>query len=246
MIKVALAQYRPSESLDRNIDLVRSLTERAGQEGADLLCFSDSFLGFEADQRNSAVEQLLDFALRFNVEVVCGRVRLADKSWAQSVLVGRDGRLIDWVPDGDLKALRTCLGTTLVLTERQAYSPNTDLAALQLKPKVMIMQTSAISLLELEAIKELAIDRSYNQAHLVVCTSVVGECRDEVCLGTSLAVFQGEILAEADTGAGELVIFGVDPTKFIEYDELRDAVVIPELLRQKYAPHDRPPHFGAE
>ena len=237
MIRVALAQYQPAAAAPANLNLVGQIMERAGQEGVDIVCFSGDFLGDEPVPQARVISRLQELAKEFRVETLTGRIRLDDGELAQSVLIARDGLLIDWVPMGQVKPLRTCVGTTLVLSEEQAYSEEADARALELRPKVMVMQASANSLLELEAIKELAIDRSYNQAHLVVCISVVGRCRDENCLGASLAVLQGEILAEADTGASEIVLFSVDPAKFIDYDELRDPVIIPELLKQKYWPH---------
>ena len=145
-----------------------------------------------------------------------------------------DGAVVDSVEPGVAKVMNGSLGPTMVLIERQAYDPAIDSVARELRPKVMLMQTNAISLLELEAIKELAVKRSYNQAHLIICASDVGPCADELCLGTSLAVFQGEILVEADVSAAGIVDFSVDMSKFLDYDVLRDAVEIPELLRRKY------------
>ncbi|MDP1808627.1 MAG: hypothetical protein Q8L35_03720 [Actinomycetota bacterium] len=236
-MRVALAQYQPAAAVSANLDVIGRIVELAGEKNIDLAIFSGDFLGELGDEAAHAVPDLQDLAKRFNVEMLVGRVGIAGLP-AQAALIGRDGQLVDWVPAGEIRPLRPCLGSTLVFSEEQAYSAESDRLALQFRPKVMVMQAGANSLLELEAIKELTIDRSYNQAHLVICVSVVGKWREEHYLGAGLAVLQGEILAEAETAAGELIIFSVDPTKFIDYDELRDPVTIPELLRQKYGPHD--------
>lgn len=241
-MRVALAQYQPSAAVSANLDIIGRIVELAGGKNADLIIFSRDFLG-DLGESALVMPDLQKLAKRFEVEILTGRVRIDGDALstavpAQAALIGRDGLLIDRVPAGEIKPLRACLGSTLVLSEEQAYNAGADRAALQFRPKVMVMQTGASSLLELEAIKELAIDRSYNQAHLVVCVSVVGRWRNEDYLGACLAVLQGEIVAEADANSGELVIFSVDPAKFIDYDELRDPVTIPELLKQKYGPHD--------
>ena len=237
-MRVALAQYQPAAAVSANLDVVGRIVELAGEKNIDLAIFSADFLGELGDEAAHAIPDLQNLAGRFNVEMLVGRVGMAGGARAQAALIGRDGQLIDWAPAGEIRPLRPCLGSTLVLSEEQAYSAEADRLALQFRPKVMVMQVGANSLLELEAIKELAIDRSYNQAHLVICVSVVGKWREEHYLGAGLAVLQGEMLAEAETSAGEVVIFSVDPAKFIDYDELRDPVTIPELLRQKYGPHD--------
>ncbi len=233
MINVSLAQYQPASSIEENLDWVGRVMEQAGHENSDIICFSHDFLGPAVDD-GRALRVLREQAARYELEVLTGRIALSDGTPAQSTTIAPDGVLADWVPEGEIKTLETILGPTMVLSERQAYSAAVDVLAGELRPKAMIMQANAISLLELEAIKELAIDRSFNQAHLIICASDVGPCADEICLGTSLAVFQGEILVEADITARELVGFSVDMSKFLDYDELRDPVVIPELLRHKY------------
>ena len=236
MIRVALAQYQPAPSPGANLNLVGQIVERVGQEEIDIVCFGRDFLGFGAADFEGALGRLRELAADGNVEMVTGRVGLPDGSLCQTVLIGRDGAIVDSVPDGEVKTIRTQLGPTLVLSEAQAYSNKADELAVELRPKAMIMQANAISLLELEAIKELAVARSFSQAHLVLCVSAVGRLGDENALGASLAVLQGQILAEAETGVSELLIFSVDPARFIDYDELRDHVTIPELLKQKYSP----------
>ncbi|MCK4267747.1 MAG: hypothetical protein KAX16_02845 [Actinomycetia bacterium] len=233
-MRVAVAQYEQAGSLDANFNLIRQITERAEQDGIDLLCFSGDFLGFDQDQPDS-LKTLLDLAREFEIEILTGELVATGGRRVQSALIGRDGVLIDTVPIGEIKSIRTCLGATIVLSQEQAYSEEVDALAGKLRPSVMVMQTTANSLLELEAIKELAISRSFNQAHLIICVSGVGRARDENFLGSSLAVFQGEIQVEADVDMGELLIFSVDLASFINYDELRDPVEIPELLKQKYS-----------
>lgn len=233
MTDIALAQYQPTSSPDENLSIIERITAAAETGAFDLLCFSHDFLGPGPDD-GRALEFLSGLAARHKFEVLTGRCTLADGRHAQSVLIAPDGAVAGWIPLGVVTTLDTVLGPTMVLSEEQAYKPEIDARAAELRPRAMIMQANAISLLELEAIKELAIERSYNQAHLVICASDVGPCADEICLGVSFAVFQGEILAEADVDATELVGFSVDMAKFLDYDELRDRVVIPELLRKKY------------
>jgi hypothetical protein len=234
LIRVALAQYQPHDAVSDNLALVSELMERAGRERIDLICFGRDFLGEEGLGDSEPLRHISRAAAGLDLEVLTGRLRIDRDRWAQSALIGKDGALLDWAGENEIKTMPTCLGATLALSEIQAYDDQTDRLAKELKPRVMVMQASAISLLELEAIKELAIDRSFNQAHLVLCVSGVGLCGTEDCLGASLAVFQGEILAEADTAAGELLMFSIDPEHFVEYDELRDPVIIPPLLRDKY------------
>ncbi len=233
MTKVSLAQYRPTEVLAENLRQVETVMERAGQAESDIICFSHDFLGPDDDD-GAALKVICEGARRHRLEVLTGRLALGPKRPVQSALIDADGAVVDSVEPGATKVMSSSLGPTMVLTERQAYDPAIDSVAHELRPKVMLMQANAISLLELEAIKELAVERSYNQAHLVICTSDVGPCADELCLGTSLAVFQGEILVEADVSAAGTVEFSVDMSKFLDYDVLRDPVEVPELLRLKY------------
>ncbi len=233
MTQVSLAQYRPTGVLAENLLQIETVMDQAGQAGSALICFSHDFLG-PTDDEGAAREVLCEGARRHHLEVLTGHLALGPGKPVQSVCIDPGGTVGDSVDPGGTKVINTSLGPTMVLTERQAYDPAIDPLARELRPRVMLMQTNAISLLELEAIKELAIERSYNQAHLIICASDVGPCGDEMCLGTSLAVFQGEILVEADVSAAGTVEFTVDMSKFIDSDILRDAVAIPELLRRKY------------
>ena len=233
LTKVSLAQYHPTGALAENLRQIESVMGRAGRAGSDIICFSHDFLG-PADDEGAALEVIREGARRHRLEVLTGHLALGPQRPVQSALIDADGAVVDSVESGVAKVMNGSLGPTMVLIERQAYDPAIDSVARELRPKVMLMQTNAISLLELEAIKELAVKRSYNQAHLIICASDVGPCADELCLGTSLAVFQGEILVEADVSAAGTVDFSVDMSKFLDYDVLRDAVEIPELLRLKY------------
>ncbi len=233
-MRIGLAQFHPQGEPIANLGEVEQIIERGGQAKIDLLCFSHDFLGPDVGELPDAVTTVRSLAARHDINILTGQIRTEAGDLAQSVFIERDGRASDWVPLGEIRGIETCLGSTMVLTEQQAYSPKTDISAARIRPRAMLMQTNAISLLELEAIKKLAVDRSFNQAHLVICASDVGQYADDTCLGNSMAVFQGEIIAEAETDAPELVDFTVDLSKFIDYDILRDSVVIPELLRQKF------------
>lgn len=242
-MKIALAQYRPSENIGANLNLALSACGAAVKAGAELLCFNQFFLGmvpneFDAD----LLETLSQAAKTNNLAIVTGSLVInAQSCKASSAFFNPDGKLDAYEPEKTADCGRksspnlfiTKLGPLLVLDELEAYDSGIDSVVQQVKPKIILMQAGAISLLELEAIKELTIDRSYNQAHLVMTVSMAGEFAGQSYLGSTMAVMQGQILGEALTDSSDLLVVEVDPDHFVDYQVLREPVTIPELLQQK-------------
>ena len=246
-MKIAIAQYRPSESIDTNLDTVISLVDKAGKKNVDLICFNQFFLGFMEPLYNQKVINILSkAATKNNIEIVTGNLVINESNKeTSSAFFDRLGKLSAFDPeitatsmqDAGSRLFNTELGKLMVLSELEAYDSETDSIAHKIKPEIILMQVSAISLLELQAIKELALKRSLNQAHLILTASMIGEFNNEQFLGNSIAAMQGEIIAEASSSGSELLITDIDPKRFIDYNELREPVTIPELLKQKLV-HD--------
>lgn len=242
-MKIALAQYQPGEEVEANLKLAIDACRAAAASGAELICFNQFFIGLVPRSYDAALIEALSTAARDNdLAIITGNLVVDEKSCeASSAFFDPENGLAAYEPErtpacgvwSSLNLFDSALGPILVLTELEAYDSDIDGVIQDLKPKVIVMQVSAISLLELEAIKQLTIDRSYNQAHLILTVSMVGDFAGQTYLGNTMAVMQGEILGEAATNTDDLLIVEVDTSHFIDYQVLREPVAIPELLRQK-------------
>ena len=242
-MKIALAQYRPGETVDGNLKLALEAGAKAASAGAELICYNQFFLGLIPPTYDARLIETLSQASKKNqLAAVTGNLVInSDSCEASSAYFDKNGNLAAFEPEKSAvckmepptELFETALGPMLVLEELEAYDGAIDASIQEVKPRIIVMQVSAISLLELEAIKELAIDRSYNQAPLVLTVSMVGEFAGQNYLGCSMAVMQGQILGEAAAAEDDLLIVNVDPTHFIDYRALKEPVTIPELLQQK-------------
>lgn len=246
-MKIAIAQYRPSESIDANLRTVVSLVSKAREKDAGLICFNQFFLGFvDSVYDQKVISALRKAAIDNNIEIVTGNL-VVNKSdtEASCAFFDKQGKLHAFGPEITATSMQnassrlfdTKLGRLMVLSELEAYDSEIDSIIDDIKPEVILMQVSAISLLELQAIKELALERSLNQAHLILTASMIGEFNNRQFIGNSIAVMQGEITAEASSSDSELLVTNIDPDHFVDYNELREPVTIPELLKQKLV-HD--------
>jgi len=246
-MKIAIAQYRPSESIDTNLETVINLVNKASKKDVSLIFFNQFFLGFiDSIYNQKVVTTLSKAATLHNIEIVTGNLVVNElNNEISSAFFDRKGNLSSFDPeitatsmqDARSRLFNTELGTLMVLSELEAYDSEIDSIIHEIKPEIILMQVSAISLLEQQAIKELALERSLNQAHLVLTASMIGEFNNRQFLGNSITVMQGEITAEASASDSELLITDIDPERFIDYNELREPVIIPELLKQKLV-HD--------
>lgn len=123
----------------------------------------------------------------------------------------------------------TTLGDLAVLSSVDCFASSELVSPGSKAPHVLLMQVSAASALEREAIRELALGRSEAQVSLVVVASLVGESGRR---GGAAIMFQGEVLAEAGDD-DEILAADVEPDDFVDLALLRHPVAIPELLRQK-------------
>jgi len=123
----------------------------------------------------------------------------------------------------------TVLGELAVLTSNDCFVSPVLVPPGAKAPHVLLMQVSASSALEREAIRELALGRSEAQVSLVVVTSLAGQAG--TCGGSAI-MFQGEVLAEA-ADEDEILMVDIEPDDFVDLALLRHPVPIPELLRQK-------------
>lgn len=138
-------------------------------------------------------------------------------------------RLERFVDTGRLPTATTSLGEIAVLSSVDCFASNVLVAEGGAVPRALVMQVSAASALEREAIRELALRRSEAQVSLVVVTSLTGQ--EDLCGGAAI-MFQGEVLGEAGDGQ-DVVIADVEPGDFVDLALLRHPVQVPELLRQK-------------
>lgn len=144
-------------------------------------------------------------------------------------LAVRLGRRAAPVP---LETARTTLGEIAVLSSTDCFDRGVFPGGVGHLPHCLVMQVSASSALEREAIRELALARSEAQVSLVVVTSLWGSADSvELCGGTSI-MLQGETLAEASEG-DEALLADIDPADYVDLELLHHDVRIPELLRQK-------------
>lgn len=208
-----------------------------------MICFNQFFLGLVPNRYDKEIiGELVRAASSNSIAVVTGNLVINERDNEVScAFIDSNGKLQAYGMETTSKATEqaisrmfdTALGPMMVLSGLEAYDSAVDSLIQEIKPKVILMQTSAVSLLELEAIKELAIERSHNQAHLILVTSIVGEFADQRFLGGTMAIMQGEIVDEVPNDTEGLLAVDIDPLHFVDYRILREPVTIPELLRQK-------------
>ena len=241
-MKIALAQYQPKEEFKLNIHLALRYIDEAGDAGATIICFNQFFLGIVPNKYDRRlIAALAEAAIKNKIAIVTGNLIINKNNCAAtSAYFNANGEITniqsEKTPACGFNApglFATGLGPMLALTELEAYDSQVDSLIQDIKPKVILMQSSAISLLEAAAIKELAIDRSYSQAPLVLAVSMIGKCLNKDYLGCTMAVMQGQILAEAPDSANILLLADADTANCANYQVLRKQVTIPELLQQK-------------
>lgn len=241
-MKIALAQYQPQEDYGLNRDLVCRYIGEAGAAGAAMICFNQFFLGMVRGKYDKTLlDTIASAACKNKIAIVTGSLIVNKHNCeATSAYFNEDGEITGIASEkrpvcglNGLELFETALGPMLTLTALEAYDSQVDNLIQELKPKVILMQSSAISLLEAEAIKKLAIDRSYSQAPLVLTVSMIGSFFKNDYIGCTMAVMQGQILAEAPDNTDTLLLVDADTANCANYQVLRKQVTIPELLRQK-------------
>lgn len=242
-IRMAMAQQEPAADVAANLAAAGRTLEQAAALGAGLVCFNQFFLGLVDRFDPAVLASLQEAARRHQLEIITGNLVVSpDGCVATSAFIDNRGELIGFQPEASARCSRlpsletytTALGPTAVLSEVEAYDSRADATLNRESAQAVIMQANAISLLELEAIKALALNRSLGPASLIACVSLVGKFEDQRYLGSSLVAQNGEILTEGATERPDLIVADVDPDRFVNYRELREHVTIPELLRQKY------------
>lgn len=238
-MRLAAIQYETTPGADHMARLIEATRQTLG-EGADFVVLPERPVIALPEDAGLEWSAELDGLARSERATIVG-CNLHEGKWPDGTECVRvhqaDGatqlavRTVRHVDAGRLDTARTALGGVAVLSGVDCYSATVLDKEVEL-PSVLVMQVSAASSLESEAIRELALARSEAQVSLVIVTALLGRVdSSELCGGTSI-MLQGEVLAEAGDHA-ETLWADVDPADFVNLALLRHPVRIPELLRQK-------------
>jgi hypothetical protein len=136
---------------------------------------------------------------------------------------------------GRLEPFATRLGRTLVLGGDACIDPDTYPAIEAMGLDALVWQMDTESVLQAEAMLELALDASLSHAGLVLSACLAGEARGVTSHGGSAIVHLGEILAEAGSDEDLLIADIAVPVALPERRGLR--VVPAPVLAQRLAAH---------
>ncbi len=250
-MRVAVAQQQLEPTFELNMAKVSAMTKEAADRGAEVVCFGEFFLGEDIDCSglNSVYRFILDLGSRNSICVVSGSfpLELSDAHCDVSLMVDAEGHALGYqskfnpnpwclaeIRCGDeLGVFETPLGQTSILSGLDAIDPEVDEHLVREHPEALIMQLSPITELEREAVRELALKRSFGDANVVVVPALCGG-GDRCLMGSSFVALEGEMIAEAGRGE-ELLTVDLDPLSYVRIESIREGAVIPELLLQKLA-----------
>lgn|GEM_PF-5698215 len=250
-MKLAVIQQKILDNFDENLSSLSEKIKEAVSYGAEVICLSECFAGEDISPERGA--KVLDFlskvASKNKVSIITGNVIFSNPEGETkefSAVINRTGKIIGLqekisspfcsnkvTEDGKLNLIDTDLGKIIILSQLDCIDGSIEEEIISLEPDLIVMQFSSVSLLESEAVKELALSRSLGEANVVITASLVGKIGDRVCLGNSFIAFQGEIITEA-AGNESVMVVELDSSRFFKYKGLRETVVMPDLLKQKF------------
>lgn len=179
-MRIAVAQHRIRTHERIDLAALLALSERAADEDAAVVVFPCvPGLDFGSGLMSAFIQNVTDRAPQLAMVSPCAGRRRA----------------------GQLEAVVTRLGRTLVLADDECIDPDHFPAVESLGLEALVWQIDTESPLQAEAVLELALDASLSLAGLVIISGIDGEARGVRSCGGSAIVHLGEILAEA--GGGE-------------------------------------------
>lgn len=238
-MRIAAVQLELGASADEMAHLL-TCTRRALDDGALVVALPERpVTSISPEESTSLVSELTKAAGDAGATIIgCNLPGPSPSSAVEHVpVVSPNSAVTDWLPVGGMRfsqpasiaIAQTPLGKVAVLHSLDCFAP-VELSAKEGEHALgLVMQVSAASPLELEAIRELALARSEAQTSLVIVASLSGG--RGLCGGTAI-MCQGEVLAEAGDH-DEIVTADIDPADFVDLALLHHDIRIPELLKQK-------------
>ena len=253
-MKLAILQQKVLDDFDENLSSLTGKIEEAVGSGAEMVCLSECFAGRDISSKcyRKAMESLSQISSKYDIDIVTGGFLLSQPSGETeevSAVINKKGEMTGLQKkinscfqrgekeSKNLTLIDSCIGKLIILSQLDAIDDSLEEQIIDLEPDLILMQFSSVSFLELEAIKELALNRSLGETNVVVVVSLVGKVGSDTCLGNSFVAFQGEIMAEA-SDKEYVMIVDIDPSRFLKFKSLRETFIVPELLKQKFE-HER-------
>lgn len=217
-VRIAVVQHQLRTHERMDLAALLSLTERAAEEGAQVLVYPCvPGIGASPALMNAFAANVAERTPGVTVISPCVALEAGPP----------------------LGVAPTPLGSTLILSGDACIDTGLFDEIVSLRPEALIWQMDSESDLQAEAVLELALDASLSLSGLVLVAATIGEARGLSSYGVSAIVHLGEILAEA--GEEEDVVVADVPVPVpvpVTLPERRGQLPIPTpVLAQRLSVH---------
>ncbi|MDO8886429.1 carbon-nitrogen hydrolase family protein [Candidatus Oleimmundimicrobium sp.] len=253
-MKLVIVQRGILDDFDENLSCLAAKIKEAAGSGAEMVCLSEYFAGKNISVKHCKriIEFLSQLSSKYKIDIVTGNFLFSQPNGTVkevSAVINKKGKVAglqkkvnsylqkDEEKNKELVLITSNIGKIIILSQLDAFDDSLEEQLINLEPDLILMQFSPVSLLELEAIKGLALSRSLGETNVVVGISLIGEDNGDNYIGNSFVAFQGEIVAEASDKECVMIV-EIDSSRFFKYKNLKETVILPELLKQKFE-HER-------
>ena len=159
----AVAPFVPADEPAVNLARAREYVAEAADQGADVVCFSEMFLGLTPLKPlpNAFVEGLCEAAASHAINVITGTIRaptdVPRKAHLWNVVINRQGEIVGmqakrimypgerawFVPAGPTRLFELDFGPVVVLAGLDAFDASNAAWAASVRPSLLVLQTGA-------------------------------------------------------------------------------------------------------
>lgn len=247
-MKVAVCQYLPSESLNKNLLHACNAIEESANSGAELVVFGEWFLGVVPSEDPDRIFWTIANKCRLqNINAITGNIPCKDHTGfieQKIMIIDHNGEAasiqkrinpyhmeIESISPGNIiLETQISLGTIVALNGLDAIDSVILKRLNETKINFIILQINPSSVLEVESLKELAIALSISCSDIVI-VPVQGTIRQK--MSGAFVAYEGAILKEG-TSRSDIIVADLILKSFINFKSLRKQLIIPGLLKQKY------------
>lgn len=247
-LRIAVCQYLPSQSLDKSLSYVFKAIEESSRAEADLITFGEWFLGISAHKNaDEILNKIAQHCRKYRINAVTGNMPIINKAGyieQRTAVIDSMGRTVSLQkkinpyhmeietisPGHSVLEIEISIGRLVVLNGLDAIDPYILHELEKMDINLLVLQINPSSSLEAESLKELALALSTNCSDAVIVPSQ-GALRPES--GGAFVAYEGIILEEG-YNKSDIIIASVLSESFIGFRSLREQLLIPDLLRQKF------------
>lgn len=196
--RFAVAPFPPRSDPADNLETAAECLARAAGLGADVICFSELFLGLTPLEPlpNAPVHALCESAAAYRINVVTGTIRapseVARKARLWTLAIDREGRIAGqqakrrlyrgerpwFLPGEELQLFELDFGRVAVLSGLDAFDPTAAAWAAEIQPDLLVLQTGAHDDASLQLQRAVCRLRCFETGAVTVTTGRLGELMD--------------------------------------------------------------------